>query len=141
MNTIAKKSLTSFGYALEANYYAALLVGFVAAIMAVAGNQSLLDTGADTYDPLLNNLKLMLVYLILIELAVFVHCSVKQRYKELTVVGLFLVLMSGGLEFYGQVNQLAIDQKFHVFFLYTGLSHVLYGLLSYLPEPDEKKFG
>ncbi|MGR9115459.1 MAG: hypothetical protein ACU85E_06810 [Gammaproteobacteria bacterium] len=137
MNAVAKKSLSSLGYALEANYYAALLVSLVAAIMVVTGNQSFLDTGSDAYNPLLNNLKLMLVYLILAELSVFVYCFLKQSYGYLTLAGLFLLLMSGALEFYGQVNQLVIDQKFHVFFLYTGLSHLFYGVLSSLPEINE----
>ena len=44
-------------------------------------------------------------------------------------VGFFLILMIGSIEFYGEINAVAIDENFSLFFLYTGLSHILFGVM------------
>ena len=130
MSTIAKKSLIGFGYTLEANYYLALVVSLVVAVLSLIGDQSLFYSGNDNNNPVINNLKLLMVYLALAELSVFVYCTLRHSYRELIMVGLFLILLIGALEFYGQVNQLVVNQVFYLFFLYTGLSHLLYGILA-----------
>ncbi len=140
MNTMTpirlKTIKTVLKYSLEANYYLAILVGFAAAIMAISGNEGFLNTGEGFYNPLINNLKIMLAYMMLAESSVFCFCFIKRRYTELVIVGVLLLLIPVGLEFYAQVNQLEIDDTFNIFFLYTGLSHVFYGLLSYFPPTN-----
>jgi len=37
--------------------------------------------------------------------------------------------MIGSLTFYGEMNAVAIDASFSPFFLYTGLSHILFGMV------------
>jgi len=59
---------------------------------------------------------------------VFGFCFIKRSYTELVLVGIFLLLIPGELKFYAQINHLEIDNSFDVFFLYTGLSHLFYGL-------------
>jgi len=44
-------------------------------------------------------------------------------------VGFFLILMIGSMEFYGEINTIEIDENFPLFFLYTGLSHILFGIM------------
>jgi len=34
------------------------------------------------------------------------------------------------MEFYGEINTVAIDNQFTMFFMYTGISHLLYGVLA-----------
>ena len=43
--------------------------------------------------------------------------------------GVFLILMIGSMEFYGEINDVEIDEDFPLFFLYTGLSHILFGVM------------
>ncbi len=45
-------------------------------------------------------------------------------------VGFFLILMIGSMAFYGQINAIEIDENFPLFFLYTGLSHILFGVMA-----------
>lgn len=33
------------------------------------------------------------------------------------------------MEFYGEINDVEIDEDFPLFFLYTGLSHILFGVM------------
>ncbi|MGR9045008.1 MAG: hypothetical protein ACU83N_06920 [Gammaproteobacteria bacterium] len=130
MNAWNPKSLLSVAYAAEANYYLALMISWVIAALTLVDDQNLFGNAYDFNNPLRNNLKLVLVYLALAESSVFVYCTLKRNYTKLILVGLFLLLVIGSLEFYGQVNQLIIDQKLHLFFLYSGLSHIGYGVLA-----------
>lgn len=125
-------------YFLEANLYLALLISFMAAILALTGNEGLLSTGQDFANPLINNLKIMLVYMILAEFSVFGFCYIKRSYSELFIVGAAVLLIPAGLEFYAEVNQLEIDKRFTVFCLYNGLAHLLYGALSYFPDQNRE---
>lgn len=137
MNNLAIQGLTSFKYALEANYYVSLAVSVAAATLSFTSDQTLFELNSDLYGPLINNIKIMMIYIVLAEFSMFAYCLMKQSYKELTAAGLFLVLLSGGLEFYGNVNQIPIDRTYHLFFLYAGLSHIAYGLLSFLPVKQD----
>lgn len=139
MSEISKKSLCFFRYAFESNYYVSLLVTLVCAVMSMAGNQSMFDMNGDLYGPLANNLRLMMLYLVFAEFSIFLYCFKKGSYKELTVLGLFLILLIGALEFYGRINNLPIDEKYHLFFLYTGFSHIFYGILSSISIDDSRE--
>ena len=33
------------------------------------------------------------------------------------------------MEFYGDINSIAIDDSFPLFFLYTGISHIFFGVV------------
>ena len=125
-------------YFLEANLYLALLISFMAAILALTGNEGLLSTGQDFANPLINNLKIMLAYLVLAEFSVFGFCFIKRSYSELVIVGVAVILIPSGLEVYAQVNQLEIDKKLTVLCLYNGLAHILYGALSYFPDQNRE---
>ena len=127
MNALTKKSLYSFTCAVEANYYVALLVSLGVAILGFTSRQDILGFSEFGLNPLVNNLKLMLVYLVLAEYALFLYCFMKQSYKELLLAGLFLLSLIGGLEFYGSINQVYIDPNLQIFFLYIGLSHLANG--------------
>ena len=45
-------------------------------------------------------------------------------------VGFFLILMIGSMEFYGEINSIEIDENFPLFFFYTGISHILFGVMA-----------
>jgi hypothetical protein len=34
------------------------------------------------------------------------------------------------MEFYGEINTIEIDDNFPLFFLYTGISHILFGVMA-----------
>lgn len=117
---------------LQLNYYLALLISLACAILSLVSNEFPFHNNIELYGPLARNLKLMLAYLFLTELSVFSFCSLTGNYKALTVLGLFLILLIGALEFYGTINNIPIDKNYYVFFLYTGISHILFGTLSFI---------
>jgi hypothetical protein len=47
--------------------------------------------------------------------------------------------MIGGFEFYGFANQMDVEEKYGEFFLYQGLSHVLYGGFYMLSRRKKKR--
>jgi hypothetical protein len=108
----------------------------MATILAFSGNNGFISTGQDFANPLMNNLKIMLAYLVLAQISVFGFCYIKRSYKELVIVGVAVLFIPAGLEFYAEVNQLYIDEKFTVFCLYNGLAHIFYGALSYFPDQN-----
>jgi hypothetical protein len=38
--------------------------------------------------------------------------------------------MIGSMQFYGEINTIEIDKNFPLFFLYTGISHILFGIMA-----------
>lgn len=122
---------TLIRYILQANYYLALLITLACGILSLTNSEFPFNNNSDVYGPLANNLKIMLVYLFFAEFSIFSYCSLKRSYKELTLVGLFLLSLIGAIEVYGNINQIPIDENYDVFFLYTGLSHLLFGLISF----------
>lgn len=50
------------------------------------------------------------------------------------LVGFFLILLIGSIEFYGEANTIAIDDGLALFFLYTGLSHLAFGIMGIMEK-------
>lgn len=137
MNIHSAKGLLYVKNAVEANYYVSLIVALVCAVTSFIGTDSLFDINSEMYGPLANNLRFVLVYVVLSELGLFFYCFIKNSFKELTILGFFLILLIGAMEFYGRVNQIPIDDKFYSFLLYVGLSNIFYGILAPLAVNDD----
>lgn len=124
------QKLTEFGkFAIELNFYVAvsMLVGFC--LLSFSEDYSLFDFNDELYGVLDNNLRMLIGYLGITELGVFAFCAVAKKFQFMTLVGFFLILMVESIQFYGQVNGLAIDENFPIFFMYTGFSHLAFGIL------------
>ncbi len=76
----------------------------------------------------------MMMYLAFTEAVVVGYCLATKNFKAMILVGFFLILMIGSLEFYGEVNTVAIDPSLPLFFLYTGVSHLLFGVKATLAK-------
>jgi hypothetical protein len=48
----------------------------------------------------------------------------------------FLIMMLGALAYYGKINSVPIDNNIRILFLYTGISHIVFGWLSTLGGVD-----
>jgi hypothetical protein len=81
-----------------------------------------------------NNLRLIMLYLGITELIVCAYCFLTQRIQFFIPVGFFLILMIGSIKFYGEVNNVEVDENFPLFFLYTGISHVVFGSLAEIKQ-------
>ncbi len=58
------------------------------------------------------------------------YCFLMKRFQAIILTGFFLILITGSLEFYGQINEVPIDPNYPLFLLYIGISHILFGMLA-----------
>ncbi len=122
-------SLKGIEFLIKANFAVALILLGVGAILSMTNDVALFEDNADLdlYGPLANNLRLILVYAAIAEANVAAYCMAKEKQNMFVGVGLFYLVMIGGFEFYGFTNQMEVEDSYGEFFLYQGLSHVLYG--------------
>ncbi len=117
-------------YLVEINFYVSVLVLVSFCFLSISDRYSVFSFNGELYGALDNNLRMMIVYLGLIELVVFAYCWLVKNYQAMTLVGFFLVLMIESIQFYGEVNAVGIDAGLPLFFLYTGLSHLAFGIMA-----------
>jgi hypothetical protein len=91
---------------------------------------TIFDFNEDLFGAMHNNLRMALLYLGMTEVVVCLFCFVTSQPKLMIFVGYFLLMMLGSLTFYGKINSVLIDNNMLLFFLYTGLSHIAFGLMS-----------
>ena len=116
----------------DANFYISVLVLVYGCLTAITENYCIFKFNEDLFGAMHNNLRMALLYLGMTELVVCMYAFLTGQPKLMIFIGYFLVMMLGSLAFYGKVNTVPIDNNLYVFFLYTGLSHIFYGLVSSL---------
>lgn len=134
MNDMTLKIIKMLRLSVEINFYFSVVVLIIGSLLSFSDSYSFFEFNESLYGALDNNLRMMMVYLAFTEVVVFVYCLISKNFQVITVVGFFLVLMIGSMAFYGEVNSVAIDENFSVFFLYTGLSHSVFGIMKILEQ-------
>jgi len=129
MNGMAFKGLQSIKFLLEINFYISVIVLIAGSILSVSGSYSFFEFNEELYGALDNNLRMIMVYLALTEGIILGYCFFRKNFQVMIPVGFFLILMIGSMEFYGEINSIEIDENFFQFFLYTGISHILFGVM------------
>ena len=81
----------------------------------------------------------MMVYLAITEIIILGYCFFNKNFLVMIAMGFFLILMIGSMEFYRQVNAIEIDTNFYPFFLYTGVSHILFGVMAAIEKNKSNK--
>ena len=128
MNAITPKSMKVIKILVEINFCIAVVVLMLASLLSMT-DASIFEFNEDLYGALDNNLRMVMVYLAVTEAVILIYCGFSKRFNFMMLVGFFLILMIGSMQFYGEVNSVAIDPNFPLFFLYTGLSHILFGMI------------
>lgn len=128
------KSLAVLKILLQVNFNASVIFLLIVSVFSLAGSDFFFADQRDLYGPLAGNLRLMLIYLCLTEIAVYSYCHFSHNNQGIVILGIFLLLLIASLQFYGYVNQIPIDTNYHFFFLYLGLSHILFGVFSLLKK-------
>ena len=123
------KAFKSIKFLLEANFYLSVIVLLAGCFLSVSDNYSLFAFNEDLYGALDNNLRMIMVYLAITEIVILLYCYFRKNFRAMIPVGFFLILMIGSMEFYGDINSIEIDDSFPLFFLYTGISHILFGVV------------
>jgi hypothetical protein len=128
--SMTSKVFQTFKFLVTANFYLSVIVLMVGGISSVSGSDAIFEFKREFYDPLRNNLRIMMIYLAISEIGVCVYCFLKDKFQAIILTGFFLVLITGLLEFYGQINEIPIDPNYPPFFFYIGFSHILFGVLT-----------
>jgi len=123
------KSIQSIKFLLEVNFYISVIVLIAGGMLSVSGSYSIFAFNEELYGALDNNLRMIMVYLAMTESVILGYCFFRKNFQVMIPVGFFLILMIGSMEFYGEINSIEIDENFPLFFLYTGLSHILFGVM------------
>ena len=115
---------------LEVNFYISAIVLIAGGMLSVSGSYTIFEYNEDLYGALDNNLRMIMVYLAVTEIVILIYCFLRKNFQVMMPVGFFLILMIGSMEFYGEINTIEIDENFPLFFFYTGLSHILFGVMA-----------
>ena len=134
MNGIASKCLQCCKLLIEVNFYISVIVLIVGGLLSASRSYSIFEFNEDLYGALDNNLRMIMVYLAMTEAVIFGYCFFRKNFQVMISVGFFLILMIGSMAFYGDINTVEIDETFPAFFLYTGLSHILFGVMTYMEK-------
>jgi hypothetical protein len=116
------------------NFNIAVILLLIVSFITATGSSLIFDNNSELFGPVAGNLRLMLIYLTLSQLTAYCFCSYFQNYRALLPIGMFWLFLMGGVEFYGIINQIPIDEDYGWFFLYLGISNVLYGGITLLDD-------
>ena len=140
MQTTHSKPMQVARFFVDANFYLAVIVLVYGGLTAITDDYSVFKFNEDLFGAMHNNLRIALLFLAMTEVVVCIFCFATKQPKIMGFVGYFLLMMLGSLAFYGKTNSVTIDNAIPVFFLYTGVSHVLYGWFSGLLEASKQKY-
>jgi hypothetical protein len=126
----SNKYLSSVKFLVDANFYISVLVLLYGGFSSIMQDYSIFEFNEDLYGAIHTNLRIALLYLAATELVLCIYCTIARQPRMMLFVGYFLMMLMGSMSFYGKVNSVPIDENIILFFLYTGLSHIAYGLLS-----------
>jgi hypothetical protein len=133
MNTRAiSTSLNLLQLLLQVNFNASVIILIIASLISLTGSTLFFENNSDLYGPLANNLRLVMFYLCIMQIAVYGFYQMSCNFAALVGLGIFMLFLMGALEFYSVINQIEIDQNYQPLFVYSGLSHLLYGGLGVL---------
>lgn len=119
----------SINFLVKTNFYISAIVLVVGCLLSTTENHSIFEFNEDLYGAIGNNIRVIMVYLAINELAILLYCFLTKNARIMFAVGLFLILLIGSLEFYAEINAIEFDQNLRLFFLYTGISHLVYGFI------------
>lgn len=130
MSFMNSKAGQAIRFIVDANFYISVFFLLYCGFTAVTENFNVFKFDEELYGAIHNNLRIALLYLAMTELVVGLYCLVTKQPKLMLYAGYFLIMMLGSLAFYGKLNAVPIDPNLPLFFLYTGLSHIAFGIVS-----------
>ncbi|MGR8979105.1 MAG: hypothetical protein ACU84H_03290 [Gammaproteobacteria bacterium] len=104
--------------------------------MSVAVSDYFFTLNEELYGPMANNLRMMLLYMAITEIIICAYCHMTKTFQIIPVAGFFLIMAIGSLKFYGNINDVEVDSNFFLFLLYTGLSHIAFGIMASMEKDN-----
>ncbi|UOA08884.1 hypothetical protein [Methylobacter sp. S3L5C] len=139
MNDMTYKGIQGIKFLIEINFYISVILLVAAGVFSLPGSNSIFEFNEDLYGALDNNLRMVMIYLAMTEMVILMYCFYRKNFQVMILVGFFLILMIGSMEFYAEINSIEIDENFPMFFLYTGLSHIFFGVMVSIKKDSIKK--
>lgn len=117
---------------LVVNFFISVVLLTAGSMLSLSDHYSLFEFNQALYGELISNLKITLVYVAITEIIICAYCFFSKQTQAVMLVGFFLILMVGSVHFYAEINDIEMDENLSLFFLYTGVSHILFGFISSL---------
>jgi len=136
MTTLISQSIKAI---VIGNFYISSMVLVVGSVFCISPSYSFFDLNEDLFGAMASNLRIIMLYLGITELIICTYCFLTKNIQLFIPVGFFLILMIGSMKFYGEVNDVEIDENFPLFFLYTGLSHIAFGALAEIGKHQKNR--
>jgi hypothetical protein len=131
---MTSKTFHSLDLILAVNFVISVLLLIIGCLLSLSERYSLFELNQDLYGELMSNFKITLVYVAITELILCAYCFFSKKFQYFILVGFFLILMIASVHFYSEINNIEIDENFSLFLLYTGVSHILFGVMSDLKK-------
>lgn len=131
---MASKIFQSIEFIVIANFIVSVMLLIIGSLLSLSDQYSFFDFNQELYGELVSHLKVTMLYLTITEIIICAYCFFSKQTQAIIVVGFFLILMVGSLYFYGKINDVEIDENLYSFFLYTGISHILFGAIQDLKK-------
>ena len=131
---MTSKIFYSTQFILVANFLVSVMLLSAGGLLSLSDRYSLFDFNQELYGELVSNIKITMVYVAMTEMVICAYCFFSKKTQHFVLVGFFLILMVGSVYFYGQINDVEMDENLYLFFLYTGVSHILFGIMSNLKQ-------
>jgi hypothetical protein len=131
---MTSKIFYSTKFILVANFLVSVMLLSAGGLLSLSDRYSLFDFNQELYGELVSNIKITMAYVAMTEMVICAYCFFSKKTQAFVLVGFFLILMVGSVYFYGQINDVEMDENLYLFFLYTGVSHILFGVMSNLKQ-------
>jgi len=112
---------------IDLNFFISVAIFITGCAFSASPSYSFFEFNEELFGALINNLRIMMLYLAATECVILTYCYFTKKYQFTVLIGFFLILMIGSLQFYGEVNTVEIDPNLPLFLLYVGLSHIVFG--------------
>lgn len=125
---MSAKIFQTIEYILIFNFVFSVMLLISGSMLSLSDRYSLFEFNQELYGELANNLKVTMIYLTITEIFICAYCFFTKSTQGFVLAGYFFVLMVISVYFYGQLNDVEIDENLYLFFIYTGVSHILFGV-------------
>lgn len=89
MNGIELKSIQGIKYLLEVNFYISVTVLIAGGTLSASGSYSIFEFNEELYGALANNLRMIMVYLVMTESVILGYCFFTKNFRVMIQVGFF----------------------------------------------------
>jgi len=124
------KIFQSIEFVVMANFVVSAMFFIAGCFLSLSDRWSLFDFNQDLYGEFATHLKITMLYVGISEIIVCAYCCFTKKMQGFALAGFCMILMIGTTHFYGKMNDVEIDEDLLLFLFYTGISHILFGILA-----------